>query len=135
MPAAPSLPRPHHGPLPSDPLTRSSSPLLYALADGAAVLVVERNINAPEYDERHLVSPADRGPKPVPGDKAALIKRGGRNLDPGCYLELCQCRDLDYRKLPNLDYAHFSPNCLSVSTTGKNLRSEPRGWLETHTDL
>ena len=48
---------------------------------------------------------------------------GAANLTQGATWSL-QRRDLDYRKPPNLDYAHFSPNCLSVSTTGKNLRSE-----------
>jgi hypothetical protein len=96
--------------------------------------VVERHINAPEYDGHHLVRPVENGPKPVPGDKAALIRRGGRTLEAGCYLELCQCRDIDPRKLPNLDYAHFSPNCLSVSTTGKNLRNQDNDYLGLETD-
>ena len=96
--------------------------------------MVERNINAPEYDGFHLVRPVEKGVKPVPGDKAALMKKGGRTLDAGCYLEVFQCRDLEVRKLPNLDYAHFSPNCLSVSPTGKNLRDKDNDWLGPETD-
>ena len=101
---------------------------------GAQVLCVESNINAPEYGE-FLPRPEMVGPKPEEGKMAKAMKQASNaDVRSKVFLEICQCRDLDPAKLPTLDYAHFSPQCISVSDMGKNLRNESNEWMGPETD-
>ena len=98
---------------------------------GADVLCVEREVDAPEYDGKSLVRP--HGPS-APGTQAAAMREASMSASHApakAYLEVCQCRDLRPFELPTLDYAHFSPQCTSVSNAAGDAhkREEDDGFL------
>ena len=98
----------------------------------AHVLGVERQVNAPEYDGTCLKRPPTGAAKPEVGDALKAMRLALRKGEcPQVFLEICQCRDLQPEDLPTLDFAHFSPQCTSVSRAAgskhKRTASDPDG--------
>lgn len=95
------------------------------LTYGYDMLIVERNINAPEYKPGLLDRPTE---KRLPGEACKEMRdaQGGRDARARAFIELCSCRDLKPEDLPTLDVAHFSPTCASVScaSNDKHPRNE-----------
>ena len=80
-------------------------------SSGADVLIIERDCKAPDYNDV-LTQPRVGAP---PGEAAAQMRQAAANSKATVYFELCMCRDIKPEDLPTLDYAHFSPQCTSVS--------------------
>jgi hypothetical protein len=80
-------------------------------SSGADVLIIERDCKAPDYND--VLTPPRVGAPP--GEAAAQMRQAAANSMATVYFELCMCRDIKPEDLPTLDYAHFSPQCTSVS--------------------
>ena len=78
---------------------------------GADVLIIERDHKAPDYNE--VLTEPRVGAQP--GEAAAKMRQAAANAKATVYFDLCMCRDIKPEDLPTLDYAHFSPQCTSVS--------------------
>jgi hypothetical protein len=78
---------------------------------GADVLIIERDHKAPDYNDV-LTQPRVGAP---PGEAAAQMRQAAANSKATVYFDRCMCRDIKPEDLPTLDYAHFSPQCTSVS--------------------